>query len=94
MKTIDEFVKELNEKFPKEKDWGDVFVYTTGKRFYKICRSRDGITPNSSYAFIDKNTGDLYMSASWKAPALHVRGNINDDSGLNACGEYGVKYLK
>ena len=94
MKTIDEFVAELNAKFPKTEPYKDCFIYTTGKRFYKICRSRDGVTPNSSYAFIDKTNGDLYRSASWAAPANYVRGNINDASGLDACDEYGVKYLK
>lgn len=94
MKTIDEFVAELNAKFPKDVPYKDSFIYTTGKRFYKICRSRDGVKPNSSYAFIDKANGDLYKSASWNAPANYVRGNINDPSGLDACGEYGVKYLK
>lgn len=94
MKTIDEFVAELNAKFPKDKPYKDSFIFTTGKRFYKICRSRDGVKPNSSYAFIDKETGDLFKSASWNAPALHVRGNINDESGLNACNEYSVIYLK
>jgi hypothetical protein len=93
MKIIDDFVKELNNKFPKTTEFKEVFVYTTGKRFYKICRSRDGIKPSSSYAFVDKGNGDLYKSASWNAPANYVRGNINDASGLEACEEYSVKYL-
>ena len=92
---IAQFVEQLNNKFPTNGQlFKEKFVYTTGKRFYKICRSRDGINPSSAYAFVDKETGDLYKSASWNAPALHVRGNINDESGLNACEEYSVKYLK
>jgi hypothetical protein len=94
MKTIEYFVAELNAKFPKEKEWQDSFIFTTGKRFYKICRSRDGVKPNSSYAFVDKSNGDLYKSASFNAPANYVRGNINDPSGLDACEEYSVKYLR
>lgn len=98
MKTIDEFVEELNAKFPNiayaEYPAKESFIYTTGKRYYKICRSRDGINPTSAYAFVDKSTGDLYKPASWNAPAIHIRGNINDDSGLDACNEYSVKYLK
>jgi hypothetical protein len=93
MKTIDEFVAELNAKFPKEKDWDEVYIYTTGKRFFKICRSRDGVKPSYSYAFVDKGNGDIYKAASWAAPALHVRGNINDESGLDACEKYSVRYL-
>ena len=94
MKTIDEFVAELNAKFPKQHDFQESFVYTTGKRFWKICRSRDGTKVISAYGFVDRNTGELYKAASWNAPALHVRGNINDASGLEACEQYSVKYLK
>jgi hypothetical protein len=94
MKTIEEFVAELNTKFPKVKEYQDMFMFTTGKRFYKICRSRDGIKPNSSYGFVDKSNGDLYKAASFNAPANHVRGNINDCSGIEACEEYSVKYLR
>jgi hypothetical protein len=94
MKTIEYFVAELNAKFPKEEPYQDMFIFTTGKRFYKICRSRDGVKPSSAYAFIDKANGDLYRAGSWSAPANYVRGNINDESGLNACDQYGVKYLK
>jgi hypothetical protein len=94
MKDINEFVQELNDKFPKIQSYQEVFVYTTGKRFYKICKSRDGGSPRSAYAFVDKNNGDLYKAASWAAPANYVRGNINDPSGLDACEEFGVKYLR
>jgi hypothetical protein len=94
MKTIDEFVAELNAKFPKVETYHECFIYTTGKRFYKVCKSRDGVKPSSSYAFIDKENGDLYRSASWTQPANYIRGNINDPSGLDSCNQYGVKYLK
>jgi hypothetical protein len=94
MKDIETFVAELNTKFPKTTPYKDSFVYTVGKRFYKVCRSRDGVKPNSSYAFIDKANGDLYRAGSWTAPANYVRGNINDSSGLDACDEYGVKTLR
>jgi hypothetical protein len=94
MKAIEEFVSELNLKFPKTSASRESFVFTAGKKFYKICRSRDGITPSSAYAFVDKKTGDLFKSASWNAPAAHIRGNINDESGLAACHEYSVAYLR
>lgn len=94
MKTIQDFVIEINAKFPKTEPYQQSFVYTEGKKFYKICRSSDGIKPSSSYGFVDKTTGDLYKAASWNAPANYVRGNINDDSGLAACEKYSVKYLK
>lgn len=94
MKTIEQFVKELNEKFPKQYDWSETFMFTEGKKFFKICRTKDGYTPSSAYGFVDKNTGDLYKAASYSIPAKHVRGNINDESGLNACEQYSVIYLR
>lgn len=60
-----------------------------GKRYRRL--TRDG----SAVAFIDQN-GDIYMAASYKAPAKHVRGNINSEhSGMEAFGASGhVRYLK
>jgi hypothetical protein len=93
MKTIEEFVEELNKKWPKKNDWSDCFIFTTGKRYWKICKSCDGIKPKSAYGFVDKSNGDLYRAASWAAPAIHIRGNINDVSGISSCNEFGVRYL-
>ena len=59
------------------------FVVKTGKRYYKIVQQefetweksryygqyRDG----SVHCFVDKETGDVYKPASWKAPAKHIR---------------------
>jgi hypothetical protein len=87
--NIEAFVNELNKKWPKT-PFGSSFMFIFGKKYYKICRTRDGIKPESSYAFVDIDTGDLYKSASWTKPARHVRGNINDSSGLDACYEYSV----
>jgi len=85
--TIEDFMVALNAKYPNRPR-----VFTTGKRYWKICDARDG-RGVSAYAFVDKATGNLYKPASWAAPAIHERGNINDPSGLEACQEYSVKYL-
>lgn len=93
--TIDRFVEELNKKFPPKHDWSETFVVGDGTRYHKVWRfssQRDRIT--SIYAFVDKKTGDLYKPASWRIPAKQARGNINDASGLDACGEYSVRYLR
>lgn len=92
MKTIEEFIKELNEKFPPN-DFREGYSHTTGKRFWKIVWTRNKGKNKTAYAFVDKSNGDLYKAATWAAPANYVRGNINDESGLDACEEYGVKYL-
>jgi hypothetical protein len=52
---------------------------------------RDG----SVHAFVDKNTGDVLMPASWSKPAKHARGNIFEaDNGLGRMGPYGPAYLR
>lgn len=60
-----------------------------GKRYYKI------VAGGAAKAFIDKENGDIYMSASWSKPAKHVRGNVMDETnGMKAVDVYGVKYLR
>ena len=60
------------------------FVFKTGKKFHKVYflqyeeaseyyGTKAGYKSGSVHAFIDKNTGEVYKPASWKAPAKHVR---------------------
>jgi len=56
------------------------FEIREGKKYYKIVQveydtfqNRNEYRDSSVHAFIDKNTGDVYKPASWKAPAKHVR---------------------
>ena len=63
------------------------FDYQVGKKYIKVFNlqyqeSNDyygrkaGYRQGSVTAFIDKNTGEVYKPASWKAPAKHVRFNL------------------
>ena len=60
------------------------FDYKTGKKFLKVFfleyqdandyyGTKAGYKAGSVHAFIDKQTGEVYKPASWKAPAKHVR---------------------
>ena len=60
------------------------FDYQVGKKYIKVFNlqyqeandyyNREaGYRAGSVTAFIDKNTGEVYKPASWKAPAKHVR---------------------
>ena len=56
----------------------DKFRYYEGKKYYKVVReeydeSNDRWRDTTVHSFIDRNTGDVYKPASWKAPAKHVR---------------------
>ena len=48
------------------------YVIESGKKYHKIIMI-DGGGSRSVHAFVDKKTGELYKSASWKAPAKGVR---------------------
>ena len=56
------------------------FEIREGKKYYKIVQvefdtfqDRNEYRDSSVHSFVDKNTGDVYKPASWKAPAKHVR---------------------
>lgn len=44
----------------------------SGKKYHKIILV-DGSGSRSVHAFVDKKTGEVYKSASWKSPAKGVR---------------------
>jgi hypothetical protein len=47
------------------------FYPETGRKYHKVIMSANG--SRSVHCFIDKKTGEVYKSASWKAPAKGVR---------------------
>ena len=66
------------------------FRIQEGRKYYKIIQQnfetfndlneyRDG----SVHSFVDKNTGEVYMAASWNKPAKHVRYNLLERSDRN-----------
>ena len=48
------------------------YVIESGNKYHKIILV-DGGGSRSVHAFVDKKTGELYKSASWKSPAKGVR---------------------
>jgi len=53
------------------------FIIESGRKYHKIIMEIDcgpDVRPSRSvHAFVDKKTGEVYKSASWKAPAKGVR---------------------
>jgi len=47
------------------------FTFESGKKYHKIIMSANG--SRSVHAFVDKTTGEVYKSASFKSPAKGVR---------------------
>ena len=48
------------------------YVIETGKKYHKVIMVSSG-NSRSVHCFVDKNTGEVYKSASWKSPAKGVR---------------------
>ena len=62
------------ERIEDYKAGKDVYKFSivTGRKYHKIVQTCcDG--SQSVHGFVDKNTGELYKPASWKAPAKDVR---------------------
>ena len=55
----------------KNGNCGYEFYPETGRKYHKIIMNANG--SRSVHAFVDKKTGQVYKSASWKAPAKGVR---------------------
>ena len=56
------------------------FRIQEGRKYYKIIQQnydtfqdRNEYRDGSVHAFVDRNTGEVYMPASWRGPAKHVR---------------------
>jgi len=46
-------------------------LFRSGRKYHKIIMNANG--SRSVHAFVDKKTGEVYKSASWKSPAKGVR---------------------
>ena len=62
----------------------DKFRYYEGKKYLKVVREEydernDRWRDTTVHAFVDRETGEVYKPASWKAPAKHVRFNLSND---------------
>ena len=74
-------IKEMNEGTAKLMK----FRIQPGKKYLKIIQQefdtfqdRNEWRDGSVHAFIDKQTGEIYKPAGWKAPAKHVRYDLRD----------------
>lgn len=71
------------------------FIIETGRKYHKIIMVIDG-SQQSVHAFIDKQTGQVYKSASWKSPAKGVRYDLrimNQREWLYANADWAGGYL-
>ncbi len=64
-----------------------------GRKYARVFKEEKG-GGRSAYCFVDRKTGDVLKSASWKGPAKGARGNIYASDPLAGVGMYGAAYLR
>lgn len=87
-------VDAINDAFKKDRV-GVTFTAQPGSKYIKIVENYNGYGGRSVYCFIDYN-GNIYKSASWRAPAKHIRGSVFDENySIGKCLEpFGAAYLR
>jgi len=78
----------------KNGNCGYEFYPETGRKYHKIIMNVNG--SRSVHAFVDKKTGEVYKSASWKSPAKGVRYDlrlIKDREWLLSNADWAGSYL-
>lgn len=71
-------------------DYGKKFYIVESRKYLRIeeetgVNSDNSITQKSIHAFVDKKTGEVYKSASWKSPAKGVRYSLMNEESREQC---------
>jgi len=62
-----------------------------GGKYYKVFKNESGRGGSYVWFFVDKEEGNIWKAASWKAPAKNFpRGNILTDNAKDIVGIYGL----
>jgi hypothetical protein len=72
-----EYHKEQIDKLCEGEDVPEFYINTL-RKYHKIIMK--DYNQNHVHLFVDKETGDVYKAASWKAPAKGIRYNLLDDT--------------
>jgi hypothetical protein len=91
VKYVWQFCDALRDAAPNGYD----YIFESGKKYHKIIMIDNGGS-RSVHCFVDKKTGEVYKSASWKAPAKGVRYDlrlIKDREWLFANADWAGGYL-
>lgn len=96
--SLSDFLSFLNDVMPVRRGFTVLpspisFSAEVGRKYIRIVESYHG--SRSAYCFLDRE-GNIYKTATWAAPAKHIRGTVFDENyslgkGLDT---YGAMYLK
>ena len=59
------------------------FTFESGRKYHKVIMHTEN--QRSCHAFVDKKTGEVYKSASWKSPAKGERYNLLNGASRDHC---------
>jgi hypothetical protein len=72
-----------------------VFTAQFGSKYIRVvAHYHNPADGGSAYCFIERATGNVLKTATWKAPAKHVRGNILEGPEKFGLTQYGAVYLR
>jgi hypothetical protein len=77
-----EYHRQQIDKLCEGEDVADFYIDTL-RKYYKVVMSHRN--QKSVHCFIDKETGSVLKSASWKSPAKGERFNLLDDKSREEC---------
>lgn len=90
LQDVEAFIAKLSEGNVIDNSYTKLSIMELTKNFRIVA---DHAGQNSVYVFVEKATGDILKSASWKVPAKGVRGNIFSENATACCGPYGAVYF-
>jgi len=70
--NVVKYVWQLCDALRHDAPDGYDYIFESGRKYHKIIMV-DSSGARSVHVFIDKKTGEVYKSASWKSPAKGVR---------------------
>lgn len=86
----------LAKDFPNSVDvLQKVYSAQVGPKYVKIVEARPSGDQRSVHCFLERATGYILKSASWRAPAKGARGTVHTPTfGVEYMTVYGARYLR
>ena len=85
VKWAENITKHKAKEYPNQygKDGFRHFIVVSGKKYHKVIEAMKGEDSGSVFAFVDKETGNIFKPKSFASPAQGVRANIFKKPPLN-----------
>lgn len=94
LQKLVKYITKLNKDYDSSFQYNqfNMITYKVGPKYTKIFVN-DKHDKGRIWGFVDKNTGDIFRAATYKAPAKIARGNIFDEKTWKKFTNFGPQYL-